>query len=977
MNDDKGNDFRVAVIGMAARFPGANNVDEYWSNLCHGVESISQLDPKTAPKGASRSYVHAAPVLGDADKFDAEFFRVTPREAQLMDPQHRVFLECAWSAFEEAGYNPLTVPGRAGVYGGSGYGTYFYRNLANRPELYRTQGLQASLLQGMAVDYLCTRVSYKLGLTGPSVSVQTACSSSLVAIHYAAEALLGFHCDVAVAGGVSVRVPQEEGYEYEEGGIMSPDGHCRPFSADSAGTVFGSGAGTVVLKRLTDAIRDRDHIHAVLLGSMVNNDGNARVGFTAPSSMGQASVIRECLDIAGVDARTIGYVEAHGTGTYLGDPIEIKGLTSAFREYTAGDGFCALGSAKGNIGHLNGAAGVAGFIKAVLAVREGYIPPTINVSRPNPRIDFSSTPFRLATEGMPWPDHDGLPRRAGVSSFGIGGTNAHAILEQPPAHESRATDCPQIFILSAGTEEGADRLVASTRTHLHSSRDQDLRNIAFTLQSGRGRYPWRRAAVAKSAALAAEALETPLIGKCESLAPKVIWIFPGQSSARLQMTSCFAASEPAVASALNQCADALRCSLDFDLWELLKTGSAQWSEIEAACILFSTEYALAALWRSWGITPEAVIGHDTGEIAAACVAEILSLDDAFLLLEERSRLCARQEALTLIEVHCSADQIGAYLNEQTEFVSEQGRERLLMAVPDAAAKNLVQMLDEAHIGWKLLDSGVTHSRRPAELTADSIERLCRFTLHAPRVPLISSASSKWLSVGQDVDSMHWAKQIVSPVKFYSSINAALCFGPAIFVEIGPGSVLTSLIRALGWDGVPSLPVSGSDDQCVQIRLAVAQLWLAGIEPDWKSVRRGEPGRRCSVPTYPFVRARHWVDPRPIEPGPITQHSDSSSGVTATGDSSNRVAETVISLFVELLGVPDIGMDSDFFSMGGNSLVATQLLSRLRDEFSVELPLAKVFENSVVRGLVEQIESELYAKVEEMSDEEMTNVLGIR
>jgi acyl transferase domain-containing protein len=712
---------------------------------------------------------------------------------------------------------------------------------------------------------------------------------------------------------------------------------------------------------------------------MVNNDGKARVGFTAPSSLGQASVIRESIEAAGIDARTIGYVEAHGTGTYLGDPIEVAGLTSAFREYTADNGFCALGSTKGNVGHLNNAAGVAGFIKAVHVVREGYIPPTINVDRPSPRIDFPSSPFRLVTEGMPWPKKDGVPRRAGVSSFGIGGTNAHAILEQPPEHEPEATDCPQVFILSAASEDGANRLVDSTRTHLQSARDKDLRDIAFTLQSGRGRYPWRRAVVAKTASLAAQALESPLQGKCEALIPRIVWMFPGLEALSLPMLCDLAVNEPVVVTALNQCAEILRSSFALDLWQWFRKSSSTPPEPEAAFALLSVEYALAALWRSWGIKPDAVMGHDLGEIAAACVAEVISLNDGFLLLEERSRLSVRKDNMTLLAVMCSADRIAAYLNDEAEFVSEQGRERLLVAVSGSTAEALGRTLDGAHIGWTRLSSGLLHLQRPGTLAPDCLERIGRVSLHSPRIPLISSVTAEWLNVGQAVDPMHWAKQMCSPARFYSGANAALTSGPAIFVEMGPGRALSSLVQALGWDAVPSLPDPENENESVQVRLALSQLWLAGIEPDWKSVRRGEEGWRCSLPTYPFVRARHWIEPKLTDAiGAVTPNSSPSSAAGMNDDSSRSadpVTATVSRIFSELLGTPEVDLEVSFFTLGGDSLIATQLLARLRDEFSVELPLAKVFASPTVQGLVTLIESELTAKVEGMSEEEVDAVLA--
>lgn len=934
---DSANDFKVAIIGMAGRFPGAGNVMQLWRNLCEGRESVRPFEASSFPKNPRVGYVHAGAPLDDADKFDAAFFRCTPREAQLMDPQHRVFLECAWSAFEDAGYAPASQPGRVGVYAGASFGTYLLRNLASHPEYYRTSALQALMLYGSAVDYLATRISYKLNLTGPSLAVQTACSSSLVAIHMAAEALLGYHCDTALAGGVSIRVPQEEGYEYEDGGLLSSDGHCRPFSSEAGGTVFGSGVGAVVMKRLCDAIRDEDHIYAILLGSAVNNDGGNRVGFTAPSAAGQSAVIHEALEVSGVDARSIGYVEAHGTGTKLGDPIEVAALTTAYRAHTPDVGFCALGSIKGNVGHLNAAAGVTGFIKAVLAVREGKIPTCINLGTPNPHIDFDSTPFRPIASVTPW--HEAShPRRAAVSSFGVGGTNAHAIIEQAPESQSRpTTQCPQVLLVSAASAAGADALVDELALRLSESPQIDLRDVAHTLQVGRGRHRHRRALVADTVAEAARGWPQALRRHVEGAALRVAWLLPGRAemAESVRVLQELVREEPAACTACAEVEGALRAVAGLDLWALAEQGEAGHApkdSLASACVTFAVEHALSKLWRAWGVRPEALIGEGVGEIVAGHLAGSFSLEDAL------------------------------------RFV--------LAAHADAAA---------------------VQSARHADLSG--------IVLSAATTPVISGRTSDWLRAEQTCDPRYWVGRLHSPVDITAAAERVLQSGPAVFLDIGPSS---ALIRRLGMPSECAIQSVNAFDAgglvARQLRTAVAQLWLAGIEPEWKEIRRGEPARRVPLPTYPFARDRHWIEPRLIEgdafasvvsPLDFKWEADNGrqadtcnerqakacgeyDGLATSAASSpadeDPVGKTITRIFAELLGVPEVQREVSFFELGGDSLLATQVLTRIREEFSVELPVSKVFAAPTVQGLVDLVELEFSTKLAEMSAEQIERSL---
>ena len=666
----------IALIGMAGRFPGAADVDAFWSNLRQGTHAITffseaELEDAGVPPSALREpgYVRARGVLEGSDLFDAEFFGISPREAEVMDPQHRVFLEAAWEALEDAGYDPGGVPSAVGIYAGSSTSHYLTQILLARPDVVESVGpMQLKLANGQ--DFLATRAAHKLNLRGPALTVQTGCSTGLVAVHAACQALAAGECDVALAGGVSIDLEQARGYRYTPGGLSSPDGHCRAFDARAAGTVGGNGVALVVLKRLEDALADGDAIRAVIRGSAVNNDGARKVGFTAPSVDGQAAVIGEALGVAGVHPDTVGYVEAHGSGTELGDPVEVAALTQAFGP-TARRQFCALGSVKTSIGHLDAASGAAGLVKAALAVQHGEIPASLHFTAPNPRIDFAGSPFFVNTALRPWPA-DGTPRRAGVSSFGIGGTNAHVVLEEAPAPEPAAPGRPwQLLALSARTPEALEAATDRLAAHLRAHPEQALADVAWTLQAGRRAFGHRRALVVREGEDAADALESRARGRgFTAHAPEapqpVAFLFPGIGSQHPGMGRGLYDTEPAYRETVDRCAEILRPRLGWDLREVLFPAGTEedaepgkmdlrallgraraapdaaaermYGALAGQVSLFVTEYALARLWMHWGVRPAAMIGHSLGEYVAATVAGVWSLEDALAVVAERGRL---------------------------------------------------------------------------------------------------------------------------------------------------------------------------------------------------------------------------------------------------------------------------------------------------------------------------------------------------
>jgi acyl transferase domain-containing protein len=703
--------YAIAIVGVSGRFPDAKDVRKFWENLCSGRESIvAYTDQELLDSGMDPNLIHSADWvkagvrLADIELFDAKFFGFTPREAEFMDPQQRLLLECGWEALEDAGYDPIRTGLRIGVFAGTGSNSYFQHHLLSNPDLIAS----LNYIQRLIItdnDFLATRLSYKLNLKGPSLTVQTACSTSLVATHLACQSLLNGECDMALAGGVFVKVPQVAGYSRQEGSPLSPDGKCRAFDASANGMVPGSGAGVVVLKRLEDALADRDSIRAVIRGSAVNNDGADKIGYTAPSVEGQARVIAEAQAVADVRAEQITYVETHGTGTILGDPIEVAGLSRAFRQTTDKLSFCAIGSLKTNIGHLGPAAGIAGLIKVVLAMENKTLPPSLHFAKPNPAIDFANSPFYVQRTLSPWQPGGGR-RIAGVSSFGIGGTNAHVIVEEaPPVEVSGESPLWKILPISARTEEALEIATDRFADFLEAHPEADFADVAFTLQQGRKEFEHRRIVAAKSAEQAALLLRSREAGRvftavCNRSPSPLAFMFPGQAAQRVNMTSEIYASEKRFRQIVDFCCEFLQPQLGFDLREKLFPTAATADVAEAELnqtrvtqpAMFVVEYALAKLWMEWGITPDAMIGHSIGEYVAACLADVFSLEDALLLVAARGRFMQSMPAGSMLAVHLDSESTRKYLGSELSLAAINGPESCVAAGPTAACEHLQNML---------------------------------------------------------------------------------------------------------------------------------------------------------------------------------------------------------------------------------------------------------------------------------------------
>jgi amino acid adenylation domain-containing protein len=972
----------LAIIGMAARLPGAPDLDRFWSRLRDGVECITRLtDGELRAAGvdpAQPGRVPAEPLIEGIELFDASFFGFSPREAELLDPQQRLFLELAWSCMESAGYDPGRYPGRVGIFAGESFSTYLL-NLLSQPEL-RESLDPLSFASSIDKDYLATRVAYELGLRGPGLSVQTACSTSLVAVHLARQSLLLGECEMALAGGITLRVPQGSGYRYHEGGIASPDGHCRTFDAAARGTVFGSGAGIVLLKRLADARRDGDTIRAVLKGSAINNDGALKVGFTAPSVDGQAEVIRAAQEAAGVSPETVTYVEAHGTATPLGDPIEVAALTQAFRRGTRRIGFCAIGSVKSNLGHLDAAAGVTGLIKTVLALEHRQIPPTLHFQSPNPQIDFASSPFYVNARLADWPAEAG-PRRAGVSSFGIGGTNAHAVLEEAPAAApSGPARRHQLLLLSARTPAALEEATRNLADHLEAHPEASLPGVAWTLQVGRQAFEHRRALVATGVADAVATLRDPagagrvLTRRQEAGRRGAIFLFPGQGAQHPDMGRELYEEEPVFRAAIDASAERLLPHLGRDLRALLYPPA---EEREAAArtlretrfaqpALFAVELALARLWISWGVQPEAMIGHSLGEYVAACLAGVFSAEEALELVACRGALMQELPPGAMLSVELPAGELGPELAALPDLALAAVNAPSLSVAsgPEAAVEALAARLAGRGVETRRLHtSHAFHSAMMDPVLAAFAARVARAAPRPPAIPFVSNLTGTWITAAQATDPGYWARHLRETVRFADGLAALLAGSRAVLLEVGPGRALVDLAR---WQtdpaGLPapvsSLPRAADTEPSAAAALlgALGRLWLAGVEVDWPGFAAGERRRRIPLPTYPFERQRFWVElasaggsaPRRPAAEPATREAPPLPGHARPGidtpykepesDAERRLA----AIWGSLLGIDRVGIHDDFFELGGHSLLATRLIARVREAFGREIPLESVF-----------------------------------
>lgn len=870
----------IAVIGMSCRFPDAATPEEFWENLRNGRESVREVSRDTLLAAGYDAavlhhpqYVKSSVVLDGIKDFDAGFFGFSAREAEILDPQQRLFLECAWEALEDAGHDPSRYPGLIGVYGGVDMSFYLFQLYGN-PELVASVGVLPIAIANDK-DHLATRVAYKLNLRGPAVTVQSACSTSLVAVCQACQALLDYHCDMVLAGGCAITVPQGIGYVFQEGGISSPDGHCRAFSAEARGTMGGSGAGLVVLKRLADALADRDSVRAVIRGFAVNNDGSGKVGYTAPSVAGQAEVIAMAQAMAGVAPETVTYVEGHGTGTPLGDPIELAALIQTFRASTARKQFCGIGSVKSNIGHLNSAAGVAGLIKTVLALEHRTLPPSLHCEHPNPSIDWSNSPFFVVSSLQEWREEGG-PRRAGVSSFGIGGTNAHVVVEEagPTGPESPGRTA-QLLTVSARSAAALE--LASTRLarYLATSPPQSLADVAYTLQVGRRAFDHRRAFVVPTGGCAdVDGSACVGNGECRE-PPPIVFLFPGQGTQYVDMGRDLYLTEATFQAEVDRCAEVLREQEDLDLLGTLfpspETLPAAQDRLRQTAFtqpaLFVVEYALARLWMSWGIRPEAMLGHSVGEYVAACLAGVMSLEDALRLVALRGRLMQSTAPGSMLAAMLPLRDVLRHAPSDVCVAAVNGPTQTVLSGPDTAIGEAAQQLRKAGFNTQVLQtSHAFHSHLMDPILERFRAGVERVALDVPQQRYLSNLTGTWADADTAADPSYWVRHLRSPVQFAEGVATLARSGPFAYLEVGPGRTLSELVvsnypRSQAPLVLPSLPARRDSARGVEIMLgSLGRLWTAGCSVDWSGFHRHERRRRVPLPTYPFERQRYWVEP---------------------------------------------------------------------------------------------------------------------
>jgi thioester reductase-like protein len=958
----------IAIVGMACRVPGARTVDAFWRNMRDGVESITrfgrdellaaEVDEDTL---ADPDHIPASGHLDGADRFDAAFFGFNAGEAETMDPQHRVFCETAWEAVENSGHEPGTLGGQVGVFAGAFMNKYLTANLATNARFQRSSMAPLARMFNDK-DFLATRIAYLLNLTGPAYTVQTACSTSLVAAHLGCQSLLSYECDAALVGGVTINVPLKSGYPVADGGLFSADGHCRPFDAAAAGTVPGNGAVVLVLRRLSDALADRDHIYALIRGSAVNNDGSMKAGFAAPSVDGQAKAITAALAVAGVDPATIGYVEAHGTATLVGDPIEVAALTHAFQAEGGEGGRCALGSVKANIGHLDAAAGAAGLMRAALAIYHGQIPPNANFTAPNPELRLERTPFHVPSEATTWPAGP-FPRRAGVSSFGVGGTNAHMVLEQaPPIPRSSAAARPWHLLPMSGRSRAAvDLATERLAEHLDTAGSSvALDDVALTLQSGRRALPVRRFTVCADAPDAVRALRGQEPNRLVTrTAPggehQAVFAFPGAGMQHPDMGLDIYRSEPVFRSEVDQCAELLLPRLGFDLRRLLfpsaftplpgkglAGGAATMGRDQGAAVvpaLFTIEYAMAKLLMSWGVRPAAMIGHSLGEYVAACLSGVFTLAGALEITLARGELFAAMPPGRMLVVQLPEAELAPMLSDRVSVSAVNAPDLTVVAGPDRDIAELLTTLRADGVDCRKVSVPVaSHSWMVQPYLDDFTVKIKGLTLEAPQLPFVSSVTGTWITDQDATDPGYWARHLRQPVRFADGVREVLGRPGRVLLEVGPGRALTALAAAQRLAPSPitvatmGLPRDQLPD-LAHLVTAVGHLWQVGVPVDWAAFHGNAQPARTPLPGYPFEGRRYWV-PAGRARTATAPVEDDTPDVVAPEDEGYAAPRTdreraVARIWCDLLGLDRVGIDEDFFDLGAHSLMVTQVTKDLR------------------------------------------------
>lgn len=968
------NNTDIAVIGLSGVFPKAGNIGVLWSNLVDQKSGISfyteeELIQYGIPEDLVKrsDYVKARGDVADIDMFDSELFHISTYEADLMDPQHRILLECSYSALEDAGCNPEKYKGRIGIFAGCSMNSYLFYNIY--PSLQKTFSSKTLLASiGNDKDSLTSTVAYRLNLKGPAVTVQSSSSTSLTAICFACQSLLNYQCDAVLAGGVSLGPPEKGGYLYEKDGILSPDGKCRSFDQDAAGFVPGSGCGIVVLKRLKDAIRENDHIYAVVKGYAVNNDGAGKVSYSSPSVLSQVEVIKDAQEFAGVCPEDIDYIEAHGTGTKLGDPIEFEALKTVFSGYH--DEYkCAVGSIKSNIGHLDTAAGVAGFIKTSLMLYNKKIVGNMNFNNPNPYLDIDNSPFYIPKKTKDWISRPGKLRTAGVTSLGMGGTNAHIILQEYVENKSQEEDSnnPSLLMFSANTPEALDKVVENMATYLETN-NVSLNNVAYTLYNGRQELKQRFSVVCNDLQEAILTLKMGGRKYTNSIKSnkKIAFVFPGQGVQRVRMFQSIYLKYDYFKKIVDFCFQYIKESWSIDLMPILFPADENYNEAEklifetryAQCILFCVQYAMAKLYINLNINPDVLIGHSLGEYVAACVAGVMSLEDTIDLLVKRSRLMDDMEPGIMLAVHSGVDDIVDLLDESISIACINAKNSIVLSGPETNIQNLQKTLVEKNVSYKQLSNQrAFHSWMTNNILPAYKNEVDKVVLKTPNIPFVSNLTGKIIKNEEVTDPEYWIKHTANTVQFYEGIKL-LEEDTVYYLEIGPGTSLSEIISGIigseNKNRILTQTLSKEKNDQKDFYTVLGKLWECGFEIDLSQLYP-EASRKISLPSYPFQKKSHWIGDKILDKYEIEKPKSQISKQDAP-DSSINLTKKVAMIFHEILGDNSIKNDESFFDYGGHSLMAITMLTRLKEVFNIELSLSEFFEKPTINAVAGMIKN---------------------
>ncbi|MCB2311582.1 acyltransferase domain-containing protein [Clostridium tagluense] len=977
----------IAIIGVSGKFASADNINDFWELLKEGKEVSKELSKEELEQAGVSSDIYnksnyvrtSGGIINNREFFDADFFGYSAVEAEIMNPQCRIAHEYAWSALEDAGYNPHIYKGKIGNYWGSG-STNYWELLVKLSGKVNCIGEYASWLLSSR-DFLSTRLSYKLNLKGPSINLNTACSTSLAALNMACFAILTGQCDMAMVGSVSVSLSSRRGYEYKEGMISSVDGHCRAFDANASGTVSGEGVGVIILKSLEDAIEDNDHIYAIVKGSAINNDGNLKAGYTAPSVTGEKEVIKEAMSMAEIDAESISYVETHGTGTILGDPIEIDALTKAFSLNT--DKTCAIGSVKTNIGHLDVAAGMAGLIKTILCLKHKMLPASINYEIPNPNINFENSPFYVNTKLRPWVNEK-YPLRAGVSSFGIGGTNAHVILEEAPALTEKSTEKENVIIfLSAKSELVLSRMSANLACYLNKNK-VNLEDMAYTFLSGRKRFACRKMFVCDTIQETIELLETGRNSKVSRYVgdenkKKVVFMFPGQGFQYIRMALGLYKNQPVFQKYIDQCFEIIQQKAGYDLKNLLfSIDDNEYSEkiiqtVYAQPIIFSLEYSLAMYLMSLNIIPYAMIGHSLGEYVAATISGVFTLENALKLVIFRGEIMQSMPKGVMVCINMEVENLNNYLNDKLSLVAVNSKDQCVVSGDEQAILDFEATMQNA--GYKCIRLKTSHAFHSYMMDSgldifkefvDSIPK------KIPKIPYISNVNGEWITYEQALDSEYWVKHLRKTVQFKDGLEKLIQDEDKIFIEIGAGRTLSTFARkSLQWNdkyqtvNMLKGPRDTEEDYSYFLH-QLGLLWMYGINVEWDKFFAAKNPCRVSLPTYAFDRKRYWIDYdieklshsmkestyKSMYSGHEFENEDyiNQNAYPAT---QNTYQETLIqneyiNILVEIckqhFGIKDIDVHRNFFDMGASSLDIAYIKSQIENRIHKTFPVTVLYDN---------------------------------